>query len=93
MATVLFRFERHVGKLIREVKIETDFLPKVGHSVNAYDVWDDVNTEPGEDGWFFTVYEIRWSIEGTKLEPTVHLVCSKYANIKRILAVERGETQ
>jgi hypothetical protein len=91
MSTVLFRFERHIGQLIRKVEIETDFLPKVGDSVNAYNIFDDVKVEPGDDGWFFTVYEIRWSVEGNRLMPTVHLMSSKHADRKRLLAVDRGE--
>jgi hypothetical protein len=92
MSTVLFRFERHIGDLIRKVEIETDFLPKVGDSVNAYNIFDDVKVEPGGDGWFFMVYEIRWSVEGNHLMPTVHLMSSKYADRKRLLAVDRGQT-
>jgi hypothetical protein len=59
MSTVLFRFERHNHDLIKKVEIETDFLPRVGDSINAYDIFDDVKIEPGEDGWFFIVYEIN----------------------------------
>lgn len=91
MSTVHFRFERHIGDLIRKVELETDFLPKIGDSINAYDIFDDVKTEPGDDGWFFMVYEIKWSIEGTKLVPTVHLMSSNHADRKRLMAVDRGE--
>jgi hypothetical protein len=92
MSTVFFRFERHIGELIRTVEIETDFLPKVGDSVNAYDIFDDVKVDPGDDGWFFMVYETRWSVEGNRLMPTVHLISSKHADQKRLLAVDRGQT-
>jgi len=92
MSTILFRFERHIGHLLREVKIDTDFLPQVGDTLNAYDIFDHVETEPGQDGWFFMVYEIRWVLDGTHLKPTVHLMSSRHANKQRILAVARGET-
>ena len=91
MSTVLFRFERHVGDLIRKVELETDFLPKIGDTFNAHDIFDDVSAELGDGGWFFMVYEIRWSVEGSRLLPTVHLMSSKYADRKRLLAVEREE--
>ncbi len=88
MSTVLFRFERQDGELIRKVELETDFILKVGESINAYDIFDDVDTEPGGDGWFFTVHEIRWSIEGTKLVPTVHLMSSKHTDKRRIMPAD-----
>jgi len=92
MSKVLFRFERHIADVIRKVEIETEFLPKVGDSISAYDLFDHVDTEPGDDGWFFMVYEIRWSVEGNSLRPTVHLTSAKHADRKRLLAVDRGES-
>jgi hypothetical protein len=92
MSTVKFRFERNIGDLIREVDIQTDFLPAIGDTINAHDIFDDVKAEPGEDGWFFMVYEIVWSVDGGHLCPTVRLMSSKYAEKRRIMAVQRGET-
>jgi len=89
--TATFRFERHVGQLIREVQVETAFLPQVGDSVNAYNVFDDVDADLAEEGWFFMVYEIRWLVDGGKLLPTVLLLSSKHADRKRVMATARGE--
>jgi len=89
--TVRFRFERHIGDLIREVSLEADFLPQVGESVNAYSVFDDVSAEPGRDGWIFMVYEIVWEVVKGRAEPTVRLMSALLADRERIMASHRGE--
>ena len=78
--------------MIRAVEVESDFLPRVGDIINAYDHFDDVDADLKELGWFFIVYEIDWSVEGTRLEPTLKL-CSAKLYERRDILRRRGWLQ
>jgi len=85
MAKAKFIFEEQIGQKLRALEMDVHFLPSVGDCVNAYDIFDDVDVDPGEAGWFFTVYEIKWSIDGTELIPSVMLLSSLKADRARIM--------
>lgn len=79
------RLEHSNGQLFRQVEIETDFLPKAGEVVNAYEVFDDVDTELDGVGWFFTVYSVDWSIEKGSLTTTVKLIAGSQESRLQLL--------
>lgn len=53
--------------MIKTITMQSDFVPRVGDLLNMYDVFDDVNVEPGKGKFHFIISDVEWSAEGTNL--------------------------
>lgn len=86
MAQVTLLLQSTESKSLLEKEVEMDFLPRVGDSINAYDLIKDLKNDNDDITQFFIIYTVEWSIEGSSSKVKVKATPHNYSDRDSILS-------